>query len=172
MLKQCLVAASLAAASSAGAAERAIDKEVVINATLEQAWASWTTREGIRSFFAPDANIDARSGGPFEVYIDPGAAPGLKGADDMRFLAVQPKKMISFTWNAPPHLSRTRNQHTWVVVEFEGDASTKVRVTHTGWPASGLASEPEWEATFAYFDRAWQGVLGALETYARTGRKA
>ncbi len=45
-------------------------------------------------------------------------------------------------------------------------------VTHTGWPASGLEREPQWEQTFAYFDRAWAGVLAALETYVRTGKRA
>ena len=44
-------------ALQAAAAERAIAKEVVVNATLDQAWAAWTTREGIVSFFAPDAEI-------------------------------------------------------------------------------------------------------------------
>ena len=59
-------------------AERAIEKEADVAATLDQAWDAWTTREGIRSFFAPDAKVDARAGGPFEIYIDPGAAPGMK----------------------------------------------------------------------------------------------
>ena len=40
------------------AAGRAIDKEIVIKATLAQAWQSWTTGDGIRSFFAPDAVVD------------------------------------------------------------------------------------------------------------------
>lgn len=79
------------------AAERAIDKEVIVAATLDQAWDAWTTREGIVSFFAPDARIEARAGGAFQIYIDPGAAPGTKGADDMRFLALQPKKMSAST---------------------------------------------------------------------------
>ncbi len=37
------------------AAEKAIDKEVVVAATLVQVWDAWTTREGIVSFFALDA---------------------------------------------------------------------------------------------------------------------
>ena len=36
-----------------GAAERSLDKEVVVNATLDQAWEAWTTREGVVSFFRP-----------------------------------------------------------------------------------------------------------------------
>ena len=73
-----LAAATAAAtlATAAWTAERAIDKEVVVNATLEQAWQAWTTREGIVSFFAPEAQIDARVGGAFNIHFDPGAAPG------------------------------------------------------------------------------------------------
>jgi uncharacterized protein YndB with AHSA1/START domain len=80
--------------------------------------------------------------------------------------------MLSFTWNAPPHLEKTRFEHTWVVVELaDAPGGTRVTVTHTGWPKSGLEREPQWEATFAYFDRAWAGVLASLEGHARTGKR-
>jgi len=153
-----LVAAALGTA--AGAAERALDKEVVVAATLDQAWEAWTTREGITGFFAPDARIEARVGGPFQVYFDPGGAPGMKGADDMRVMAVQPKKMLSFDWNAPPSLPEARAQRTFVVVRFEalGDKSTKVTLHHTGWGDGG-----EWDKAYAYFDRAWSNVLGNMK---------
>ena len=70
--------AALAATHSpcALAAERAIEKEVVVRATLDEAWSAWTTRQGITSFFAPDAKVEARVGGAFQIYMDPGAAPG------------------------------------------------------------------------------------------------
>jgi uncharacterized protein YndB with AHSA1/START domain len=141
------------------AAERAIDKQVVVNATLDQAWDAWTTREGIVTFFAPDAKIEPRVGGAFQVYMDPGAPAGQKGADDMRFLALQPKKMISFDWNAPPSLPEARAQRTFVVVRFEpvGDKQTKVTLHHTGWGDGG-----EWDKAYAYFDRAWGNVLANL----------
>src|SRR5437773_11525920 len=86
----------------AHADERAIVKEVTVKTTPEIAWRTWTTAEGIRSFFAPDARVEARPDGPFEIYFNPYAAPGLKGADDMRFLALQEPRLLSFTWNAPP----------------------------------------------------------------------
>ena len=148
------------------AAERAIDKEVVVAATLDQAWDAWTTREGIVSFFAPDARIEARVGGAFQIYIDPGAAPGAKGADDMRFLALQPKKMISFDWNAPPHLAEARQQRTFVIVRFApvDDKSTRVTLHHTGWGEGG-----EWDKAYAYFDRAWGNVLGGMKSRFEKG---
>ena len=156
----------LCAASSATAAERALDKSVVVAASLAEAWAAWTTREGITSFFAPDAQVEPRVGGPFQIYMDPGGAPGQKGADDMRVMAVQPMKMISFDWNAPPSLPEARAQRTFVVVRFEalGERSTQVSLHHTGWGDGG-----EWDKAYAYFDRAWPAVLGNLKKRFDTG---
>jgi uncharacterized protein YndB with AHSA1/START domain len=150
----------------AEAAERSIDKEIVLAATPEQAWAAWTTREGITSFFAPDARIEPRAGGAFEVYINPFAEPGMKGADDMRFLALQPPRMLSFTWNAPPHLPEARQQRTVVVVRIHPVSERETRVTlhHTGWGDGG-----EWDQAYAYFDRAWGNVLGNLKKRFETG---
>jgi len=142
------------------AAERAIDKSIEVAATLDETWAAWTTREGIVSFLAPDAKIEARVGGAFQIYFDPIAAPGSKGADEMRFLAVQPKRMISFDWNAPPQLPDARAQRSFVIVRFEplADRLTRVTLHHTGWGDGG-----EWDKAYTYFDRAWGTVLGNLK---------
>ncbi len=139
------------AAMGAGAAERAIDKEVLVNAPIDAVWAAWTTREGIVSFFAPDAVVDARVGGAFHIHIDPLAKPGARGADDMRFMALQPPRMLSFDWNAPPHLADARAQRTFVIVRLA--------------PADG----GQWDQAHAYFDRAWGGVLGNLQKRFTTG---
>jgi uncharacterized protein YndB with AHSA1/START domain len=68
----------LALSLPAQAAERAIDKSIDVPATLDEAWAAWTTREGITSFFAPDAEIDARVGGAFHIHIDPARRPAAR----------------------------------------------------------------------------------------------
>jgi uncharacterized protein YndB with AHSA1/START domain len=149
-------------------AERSVDKEVVVNATLDQAWDAWTTREGITSFFVPDARIEPRVGGAFHIYFDPTAEPGMKGADDMRFMALQPKKMLSFDWNAPPSLPEVRKQRSFVVVRFEpvNERQTRVLLHHTGWGDGG-----EWDKAYAYFDRAWGHVLSSLKQRFETGPK-
>jgi len=165
---QRLATLSIAACSvvSVQAAERSIDKQVEVAASMDQAWDAWTTREGITSFFAPDASIDPRVGGAFQIYMDPLAEPGLKGADEMRYMAVQPKKMISFDWNAPPHLAQARQQRTFVIVRLEpvGEKLTRISLHHTGWGDGG-----EWDQTYDYFDRAWGGVLGNLKKRFETG---
>lgn len=165
-LSALVLATQLATPLLATAAERTIDKEVVIKANLDQAWAAWTTREGITSFFAPDAKVEARVGGPFQIYMDPGAEPGMKGADDMRYLALQPKKMLSFDWNAPPSLPEARQQRTLVIVRFEplGEQSTRVTLHHVGWGDGG-----EWDRSYTYFDRVWGFVLGNLKARFENG---
>ena len=151
----------------AQAVEKTITKEVTIAAPLAQAWAAWTTRQGIVSFFAPDAFVEPRVGGAFQIYFDPGAAAGSKGADDTRFLAVQPMKMISFDWNAPPHLPDVRAQRTFVVVRFAAldDNTTRISLHHTGWGEGG-----QWDQAHAYFERAWGNVLANLKKRFDTGQ--
>jgi uncharacterized protein YndB with AHSA1/START domain len=156
----------LVLAAPAHAQERAIDKEVVVAAPIESVWATWTSKAGIESFFAPEAEVDARVGGAFHIHIDPLAQPGMKGADDMRFLALQQPTMLSFDWNAPPQLPQARAQRTFVVVRLADvdGKSTRVRLHHTGWGDGG-----EWDRAYAYFDRAWGNVLASLKKRFDTG---
>jgi uncharacterized protein YndB with AHSA1/START domain len=147
------------AASGAMAGERRLFKEVDVKAPVEEVWTAWTTRAGIESFFAPEALVEARPGGAFFVHFNPYAPPGLKGADDMRVLAVQAPRMISFTWNAPPHLPEARRQRTYVTVRLRPTAAGETHVTlyHGGWGEGG-----QWDQAYDYFDKAWTSVLGAL----------
>lgn len=158
----------LAAALQAQAAERALDKEVTVPAGVDAVWQAWTTTEGVTSFFAPGAEIEPRVGGAFRVFFDPQGEPGQKGADDMRILAIQPKKMLSFDWNAPPSLPQARQQRTFVIVRLHPvDAkSTRVTLHHVGWGEGG-----EWDQAYAYFDRAWGNVLTGLKDRFEKGPK-
>jgi len=153
---------------AAQSAERAIEKEVVVAAPVEKVWQSWTTKAGIESFFAPEAEVEAKVDGAFHIHIDPLGAPGMKGADTMRFLALQPMKMLSFDWNAPPSLPEARQQRTFVVVRlFDVDGkATRVTLHHTGWGDGG-----EWDKAYAYFDRAWGNVLNELQKRWATGQR-
>ena len=113
-------------------------------AVADEVWEAWTTRDGIVSFFAPDAEIEPRVGGAFQVYMDPLRRPGMKGADDMRYLALQPQADDHFDWNAPPHLAEARQQRTFVVVRSEplGDKLTRVTLHHTGWGEAASGTRP------------------------------
>lgn len=140
--------------------DRRIVKQVVVKASLEDAWKAWTTSEGIVSFFAPEAKVEPRPGGAFHVHFNPYARPGLKGADDMTVMAVQEKRLFSFTWNSPPYIPEVREQRTSVQVRFRplGEKETEVRLVHGGWGEGGA-----WDKSYEHFDRAWGNVLANLQ---------
>lgn len=154
-------------------ADRTIVHSETVPLPRAEVWPLWTSAAGVTRWLVDEAKIELRVGGLYELYFMGDAPLGKRGSETCRVLSFVPGRMVSFTWNAPPHLDKTRSEHTWVVIELEeaGPSSTKVTVTHTGWPASGLVGEPQWEATFVYFDRAWQGVLAALRHFAETGTK-
>lgn len=165
-MKALVLALGLLAAFVAQAAERAIDREVVVPAKVEDVWRAWTTSDGIRTFFAPDANVELRVDGPFEVFFNPYAKPGLKGSDGMRIIGFQELKMLSFTWNAPPHLPQARANRSVVILRFEpaGENRTKVTLHHVGWGEGG-----EWDPAFDYFSQAWPNVLANLQKRFASG---
>lgn len=161
-----VTAAALAAAAlflpSARAGERAIVKTARIDAPAAEVWAAWTTSAGLKSFLGIDSSIELRVGGKYEFYFGPPEAAPHRGSEGCTVLSYLPRRMLSFTWNAPPSFPSIRalGPSTFVVVEFVGlgDQATEVRLHHLGWRDGA-----EWDQVHAYFDQAWGFVLAALQ---------
>lgn len=136
---------------------------VYVPISAEQAWESWTTAEGITSFFAPVANIGANMGEPYEVLIDTSAAKGQQGNEGCIITQYKPTEKLGFQWIAPPKFSAEREVKTEVFLLFETEYpyQTKVTLAQVGWQEGG-----EWAAVYDYFDKAWEWVLGEFEAYA------
>ena len=146
----------IASEARSGDAHRSIQAEVVVEAAVEEVWKAWTTEEGIRSFFAPAANIDLRPGGRYEILFSSDSPPGLRGTEGCIVLAVDPERMLSFTWNSPPSLPEVRPHFTHVTLRFEAIGSTRTRLLfhQDGWGEGG-----QWDDSLAYFTRAWKEVV-------------
>jgi uncharacterized protein YndB with AHSA1/START domain len=136
--------------------DRAIKLEITIKAPTEKVWWAWTTRDGIRSFFAPDCNIDLRVLGKYEILFAPSAPAGLRGAEGNLVLAIQEGRMLSFTWDAPPNLPEIRKQRTSVVITLVriDQHTTRLFFRHTGW---GYGED--WTKAHDYFVSAWGDVV-------------
>ena len=135
---------------------RSLAIEVDVATPPRDAWLAWTSDESVASWWGPPATtIDLRVGGAFEILFDMDAPEGSRGSEGCRILAYVPGEMLSFTWNAPPHLS-LRATNTWVVLTFDplGPQKTRVRLVHTGF-----LEGDEWDAYYRYFERAWRHVL-------------
>lgn len=159
-----------AVAARDGASSEALVKERLVALGRDEVWRLWTTGEGMAEWLVEHNQIELRLGGPYELYFSPDAPAGERGGEGCRVLSFLPKRMLAFTWNAPPHLAYTRSRYTHVVVELadEGEG-TMVRLTHLGWPDPNVDDHPQWEETREYFDSAWESVLDALEQHAEEG---
>lgn len=47
-----------------------VGMDVAINAPIASVWSAWTTSQGAQTFFAENANIDLRIGGPYEIFFN------------------------------------------------------------------------------------------------------
>ena len=146
---------------------RAIRKNVTVNAPREKVFDAWTTVEGARTFFAPDAHIELKPGGAYELYFNPDEQPGDRGSEGCKVLAYRRPQFLVFSWNAPPEIPSLRKKRAKTRVEVrleEASDKTEVSLTHSGWGKGA-----DWDECFAYFEDAWDLVLSRLRASFDTG---
>ncbi len=135
---------------------RKIYFEIDINANVDEVWEAWTSEAGVKTFFAPDCNIDLRIDGMYEIFFFPDAPAGQRGAEGMRIMAIEPGKMFSFTWNQTPDLPDLRPLRTLVNLKFENidEKTSRLIFLQTGW-----GDGPDWDKAYHYFVRAWGDIV-------------
>jgi uncharacterized protein YndB with AHSA1/START domain len=131
-----------------------------IDASIEGVWDSWTTAAGIRTFFARDGVVEPHVDGEYSVLFFPENPPGLRGAEGMRIVALEPSKRLVITWNQPPQFATIKDQRALVEYRFRerSDCGTEVQVKHFGW-----GQGDEWAQAREYFQGAWETILDRLE---------
>ena len=150
------------AVAAAGPDVRSLVKELVVKAPALEVWSAWTTKAGIDSWWGPpDARIELRIGGPFELLFLSDAPAGEQGSEGCRFLAYVPGEMLAFTWNATPD-HPLRAAHTWVVLTFARLDNRTTAVPPGSTPVSGRTGLWSMNSTWPYFDDAWGRVLQRL----------
>ncbi|MCB0736273.1 MAG: SRPBCC domain-containing protein [Bacteroidetes bacterium] len=133
-----------------------ISYRIDLDAPIEAVWNAWTTREGIVSFFAPDCNIELQIDGKYEMYFELENPLGLMGSEGMRIMAIEPFKLLAFSWNAPPEMPTIRSQRTHVALYFSSLSPNKTQVILVN---SGYGNSPEWRTARKYFENAWGNVV-------------
>jgi uncharacterized protein YndB with AHSA1/START domain len=142
--------------------ERAVRRSTEVAAPVEDVWWAWTTDAGIRSWLLDDSHIELAVGGTYEWYFLDDAEPGQRGSEGCQVVGYQAPTMLTFTWNAPPHLEEARDQRTIVLLRLRPieEHRTRVELTQLGWGDGG-----QWDEAFDYFDSAWGRVLDRLAAY-------
>ena len=162
---------------------RTVRLDAIIEAPPSEVYQLWTSADGVKKFFAPEAKIDAKIGGRYQIIFAPlkdpeGESHGTKGA---RILDLVPNEKLIFEWvtfagddllgknappSAPPSERNIKPLPTWVELSFqpvEGQPSqTRVKFAHYGF-----RDGEKWEQSYLWFTRAWKGVLDQLSEYCQ-----
>ncbi|HEX5461777.1 MAG TPA: SRPBCC domain-containing protein [Steroidobacteraceae bacterium] len=139
--------------------ERALHLQRIVNAPGSAVWQAWATADGLKSFLAPEANVEPKIGGAYELFFNP--ADERMSTKDCKLLSYLPGEMISFQWSLPgdvfPELPKAA---TWVVVQLrpQGASRTEVRVTQLGW-----GTGPVWDRAYAHMQIGWEMAVTMLE---------
>lgn len=145
-----------------------IVKERTVRAPPAEVFRAFATREGLRTFFAPEAEVSLRPGGGYVLVFAREAPEGSRGSEGCTVVSFEKDKALRFTWNFPPALPSLR----------EVGARTQVQLTFTAAPGGatvvklvqeGFRDGPDWSKGRAYFERAWDTVLARLDRRFRRG---
>lgn len=146
----------------------AVKEEITINAAREFVWHAWTISERVAEWFAPEAVVEAKEGGAYELYFIPGNRSGMN-TKDCKILSLIPEKELHFTWKGPDQFSDIMNvagQLTTVSVYLEAvsENSTIVTIHHTGF-----GKGEKWQDALEWHIKAWTGVLSSLKSALEKG---
>lgn len=163
----------LALVLAAGLAEAVppppVKKAVIVAAAPADAWAAWATTDGVKTFLAPAARVEAVPGGPYEILFAPGAPAGSRGCEGCTVVFSDAPRKLVFTWSFPPSIPELSAKGAMARVAVElipgsAEGSTLVTLVQDGFP-EGEAGE----RARAYFEKAWDAVLARLQQRFRSG---
>jgi uncharacterized protein YndB with AHSA1/START domain len=136
--------------------------ETTIPETVEALWKEWTDQTKITKWFSPEANIEPRLDGAYELFFNPSDHDSMS-TKGCRITEFEPRSQLMFQWKGPDQYAQLMNAppETHVEVTFSPKGpDTVMTITHTGW---GQGSE--WQGAREWHDRAWQGVIADLKEH-------
>lgn len=136
-----------------------VDKSLVIKTNIHAIWDLFTTEEGLKSWAAPEVEVDLRIGGAYERLDNPTAPEGRRGQEDQRVLAYLPDELLSYSWLAPPQFPEVRKGPAWETWRFSDLGDGWVRIRYT---ALGLGDGPQWRDAFNLLDQRMDFVMNNL----------
>jgi uncharacterized protein YndB with AHSA1/START domain len=117
-------------------ADRTIS-EIQVGASVDEAWAVWTTKEGLESCIVAQAEIDLRIGGLMKTHYDRKGKIGDPKTIENTILSYDPKRMLSIKATKPPEGFPFPEaiKGMWTVIYFEplGPELTGVKVVSLGF---------------------------------------
>jgi hypothetical protein len=148
--------------------ERILQQEIVVDATLEQAWETLTTSEGLRTFAAPVLTMELKTGGDWYANYKVGSKVGDPGTIHNTVLNYLPMEMFSIkiglTDFFPKELRDANSLFSVLTLKDLGNNQVKVTESIVGWKVG-----PDWDKTYEFFRRGNAATLKSLYRRFKSG---
>ena len=139
-----------------------ISHEGVVESSVEQVWAAFTTSEGLRSWLAPHAEIDLKVGGLMRTNYNPQGQLGDAGTIENVILSFEPQRMMSIKVAKPPANFPFPNavHKMWTVLYFSPASPGRTNVREV---TLGFGPDPESQRMRAFFNHGNASTLSQLQ---------
>jgi uncharacterized protein YndB with AHSA1/START domain len=136
----------------------------VVDASVDEVWLAFTSKDGLESWMAAHAAIDLRLGGSMMKHYDPKGTLGDSKTIENTILAFEPKRMLSFRVSKPPEgfpFPRAV-KNMWTVIYFEPLNALKTQFREVGL---GFGDDEESQKMREFFDRGNAATLAQLQKH-------
>lgn len=156
-------AADLAKVACQGTDVGTLTLQSLVGVSPQRVWRAWTEPETLCDWWGlAGADVDLRIGGKYALEFLADAPHGQRGSEACQVLSYVPGRMLSVTWDAPPHLPM-RGELTWLTIS--ADPTQQGLGTLLTLEHSGLGRGPQWEDYRNYLHNAWGRVLRRFAVY-------
>lgn len=152
----------LALANAAPADDERVVTEVVVEASVDDVWRAWTTKQGVESWMVAHAEIELKVGGRMRTHYDPKGMLGDSKTIENTIICYDPERMLSIKVSKPPEgfpfPKAVKNMWTVIYFEESGPKTTRVRIV-----GLGFGDDEESKKMRAFFDRGNAFTLKKLQ---------
>ena len=123
----------------------------VVEASLDNVWAAFTTTAGIKSWMVPHADIELKVGGKMRTHYDKNGTLGDENSIENTILSFDPKRMLSIkATKAPKNFPFKKSiEGMWTVIYFEAMGAKQTKLTIVGL---GFCDDEESQKLRRHFD--------------------
>ena len=142
--------------------ERVLRQEIIVPATLEDAWHVLSTNDGLRTWMAPVVDVELKTGGHWYANYDPKANIGDPGTIHNSVLGYIPMRMITVKLGIAPPIfpaGPSAAGTLFAVLTLEDLGNRQVRVTEH---LVGFGQGEDWDKVYRFFQTGNAYTLGQL----------
>lgn len=142
--------------------ERVLRQDIVVPATLEEVWQAVSTSEGLRTWVAPVAEVELKTGGHWYTNYKPGSKIGDPGTIYNTVLAYLPMQMVAMKIGITPPIfpeGPSSAGTLFAVLTLEDLGSRRVRVSEH---MAGFGSGEDWDKVYKFFETGNAYTLGQI----------